>query len=37
MVQALKSGLNHLAKDTNAGVTAMEAKRKSREKDRFHC
>lgn len=48
MVQALKSGLNHHAKDIEAEVAtiydrkaamkaAMEAKRKPREEDKFHC
>ena len=48
MVQALRSGLNHPAKDIEAEVAAiyarkaamkaaMEAKRKPREEDKFHC
>ena len=41
MVQALKSGLNYLAKDIEAEVAAMkaaiEAKRRPREEDKFHC
>ena len=48
MVQALKSGLNYPAKDIEAEVeaiyarkaaikAAMEAKRKPREEDKFHC
>lgn len=48
MVQALKSGLNHLAKDIEAEVAAiydrkaamkaaMEARRKPKEEDKFHC
>jgi len=48
MVQALKSGLNHPAKDIDAEVAAiydrkaamkaaMEAKRKPKEMDKFHC
>lgn len=41
MVQALKSGLNHPPKDVEAEIAAiketMEAKRKPKEEDRFHC
>ena len=48
MVQALRSGLNHPPKDIEAEVAAiydrkatmkaaMEAKRKPKEEDKFHC
>lgn len=48
MVQALKSGLNHPAKDIEAEVAAiyerkaamkaaMEARRKPKDEDKFHC